>query len=81
MKNLFNGKLIMNFVKNTFHKVESTMSVDNITVIFTEDSKCFPVNEIEIVPISVAENCLRNLSESDIESLILDLDGKPYIFD
>jgi hypothetical protein len=75
MKN-FNGKLIFNLIKNSFHTVESTESVEDITVVFTEDSKCFPINEIEIIPIYVAEKCLRNLSKSNIASLLIDKEGK-----
>jgi hypothetical protein len=75
MKN-FNGKLIFNLIKNSFHTVESTESVDEITVVFTEDSKCFPIDEIELIPSNVAEKCLRTLTKSDIASLLIDKDGK-----
>ena len=75
MKN-FNGKLIFNLMKNSFHTVESMESVDDITVVFTEDSKCFPIDEIEIIPINVAKKCLKTLTKSDIASLLIDKEGK-----
>lgn len=42
-------KIVLNFLTNTYHKVESFFSSGDENVVFTEDSKCFPINEDIII--------------------------------
>lgn len=42
------GDKIRFIKKNSIHLIESIETIANQTVIFTEDSKCFPVEEITI---------------------------------
>lgn len=46
MKNFTKGDRIEHVDKKTNHVVESVESIEDITVVFTEDSKCFPINKI-----------------------------------
>lgn len=41
------GDKIRSISKKTKHVVESVESVSDITVIFTEDIKCFPIQDVE----------------------------------
>jgi hypothetical protein len=42
-----NKRIIFNVVKGTLHIIESFFSSGTEKVVFTEDSKCFPISEIE----------------------------------
>jgi hypothetical protein len=53
MKNFKKGDYIECVDKKTKHVIESLETIENITVIFTEDSKCFPVEKIRKVDTSV----------------------------
>jgi hypothetical protein len=46
MKKLFKGDYVLNSKHNTYHHVESIEDFDNKIVVFTEDSKCFPLEEV-----------------------------------
>jgi hypothetical protein len=64
MNKELSNKFIVNFIKNSFHKFESFFSAEGETVVFTEDSKCFPVNEIEIIEINTLTKVLKkNITE------------------
>jgi hypothetical protein len=47
MKNFKKGDYIECVDKKTKHVIESLETIENITVIFTEDSKCFPIEKIK----------------------------------
>jgi hypothetical protein len=47
MKKFKKGDYIECVDKKTKHVIESLETIENITVIFTEDSKCFPVEKIK----------------------------------
>ena len=67
------NKFIVNFLKNSFHKVESFFSAGDENVVFTEDSKCFPISEVEIVEIDTVTDCLLDsLNEDVLMSLLID---------
>ena len=75
MNNNYSGEFIVNFLKNSFHKVESFFSAGDENVVFTEDSKCFPVSEVEIVEIDIVTDCLLDaLNEDILMSLLIDPD-------
>ena len=65
-------KQIVNFVKNSFHIVESFFSVGDENVVFTEDSKCFPINEVEIVEMDTVTDCLLDSLTDDIVMSLLE---------
>jgi len=67
------NKFIINFVKNSFHKVESFFSTGNENVVFTEDSKCFPINEVEIVETDRLVNVLKKTITEDMVMQMWDL--------
>jgi len=66
MNKTSSNKFIINFVKNSFHKFESFFSAGNETVVFTEDSKCFPVNEVEIIEIDTLTKVLKKTITEDM---------------
>lgn len=41
------GSKIMSLAKKTIHVVESIETVEGKTVIFTEDTKCFPAEDVK----------------------------------
>jgi len=47
MEKIIKGDYIVDIVKGTKHCVDSIEVIDNQTIIFTEDSKCFPVEKIK----------------------------------
>jgi hypothetical protein len=52
MSKIIKGSKIKNNKLGTFHVVESVEIYDEVTLVYTEDVKCFPTNEIErIVPL------------------------------
>jgi hypothetical protein len=56
-------KIVLNFLTNTYHKVESFFSSGDENVVFTEDSKCFPINEnITIIDSKILLKCLININ-------------------
>ena len=56
-------KIVLNFLTNTYHKVESFFSSGDENVVFTEDSKCFPINEnITIIDSKILSECLININ-------------------
>lgn len=67
------SKFIINFIKNSFHKVDSFFSIDDVNVVFTEDSKCFPINEVGIFKLDTLTKCLKKtLRDEDIMSMMID---------
>jgi hypothetical protein len=46
MNEIVKGSEVYHKVSNTKHIVESIESFDNVTLVFTEDSKCFPIKEV-----------------------------------
>jgi len=75
MNKKLSNKFIVNFIKNSIHQVESFFSVGNENVVFTEDNKCFPVSEVEIVEIDTLTDCLLDaLNEDVLMSLLIDPD-------
>jgi hypothetical protein len=46
MNEIVKGSEVYHKVNNTKHIVESIESFDNIILVFTEDSKCFPIKEV-----------------------------------
>lgn len=69
------NKFIVNFIKNSIHQVESFFSAGDENVVFTEDSKCFPVSEVEIVEMDTLTDCLLDsLNEDVLMSLLIDPD-------
>ena len=69
------NKFIINFVKNSFHKVESFFSTGNENVVFTEDNKCFPIIEVEIIDTDMLINVLKKITSKKLVSgnLILEI--------
>jgi hypothetical protein len=60
-------KIVLNFLTNTYHKVESFFSSGDENVVFTEDSKCFPINEnITIIDSKILSKCLININLKNI---------------
>lgn len=49
MGKIIKGSKIKNNKLNTFHIVECVEIYENITLIYTEDIKCFPSSELELV--------------------------------
>jgi hypothetical protein len=75
MNKKMSNKFIINFVKNSFHKVESFFSVGNEDVVFTEDSKCFPIKEVEIFETGTLIKVLnKTLTEDMVMSMMVDPD-------
>jgi hypothetical protein len=66
MNKTTSNKFVMNFIKNSLHKVESFFSVGNENVVFTEDSKCFPINEVEIIELNTLTKCLKKTLTKDM---------------
>jgi hypothetical protein len=61
MKKLFKGDYILNSRHNTYHHVESIENFENKIVVFTEDSKCFPLEELSKVSKSLLGNFFYKL--------------------
>jgi hypothetical protein len=75
MNKKMSNKFIINFVKNSFHKVESFFSVGDENVVFTEDSKCFPIKDVEIIETDTLIKVLNNtLTEDMVMSMMVDPD-------
>lgn len=75
MNKKLSNKFIINFVKNSFHKVESFFSAGDEDVVFTEDSKCFPIKEVEIFETSTLIKVLnKTLTEDMVMSMMVDPD-------
>jgi hypothetical protein len=66
MNKTTSNKFVMNFIKNSLHKVESFFSVGTENVVFTEDSKCFPINEVEIIELNTLTKCLKKTLTKDM---------------
>jgi|694.fasta_scaffold62588_5 hypothetical protein len=47
MDKIIKGSKIKNNKLGTFHIVESVEIYDDVTLVYTEDVKCFPIKEIE----------------------------------
>ena len=47
MYELSKGDKIYSKTSNSVHIVEEVETISDITVVFTEDSKCFPLSEVE----------------------------------
>lgn len=53
MDKIIKGSKIKNNKLGTFHIVESVENYDDITLVYTEDVKCFPVKEVErVIPLN-----------------------------
>jgi len=47
MINLNVGDTISSITKKTKHVIESIETIDDITVVFTQDVKCFPISDVK----------------------------------
>lgn len=75
MNKKISNKFILNFVKNSFHRVESFFSAGDEDVVFTEDSKCFSIKEVEIFETGTLIKVLNNtLTEDMVMSMMVDPD-------
>jgi hypothetical protein len=59
------GTQIINEKTNTIHIVDEIEVINNETLVFTQDVKCFPLSEVKKYP------NLEKISSEDDESLIL----------
>ena len=60
-------KFVFNFLTNTYHKFDSFFCVDKINVVFTEDSKCFPIDEnIYVVDSNTFTNSLKKIISKEM---------------
>lgn len=75
MNKKISNKFIVNFIKNSVHQVESFFSARNENVVFTEDSKCFPISEVEIVDLDIlTDSVLDAFNEDILMSMLIDPD-------
>lgn len=78
---ILHGTQIINEKTNTIHVVDEIEVINNETLVFTQDMKCFPISEIrtvkiENIPLSPSESkTIINFTNSLIQVLRFDL---PY---
>lgn len=61
MKKLFKGDYVLSSKYKTYHYVESIEDFGTQIVVFTEDSKCFPLEEVNEVSKSLLGNFFYKL--------------------
>lgn len=63
--NMKKGDKIKDIKNGSTHIIESIESFDDHTVIFTEDSKCLPIEQVSIMNIveSYSDLCVNTISE------------------
>ena len=63
--NMKKGDKIKDIKNGSIHIIESIESFDDNTVIFTEDSKCLPIEQVSIMNIveSYSDLCVNTINE------------------
>jgi hypothetical protein len=75
METIIEGDIIQHKMYNTRHVVDTCQTVDDITVVYTEDVKCFMINDV----FKVAKSRLASIFLKKIKGENLSNDETNYI--